>query len=127
MGKGKFKGMGGMGGGMGDILKQARMVQDRMQKTQEELGSKVVEGSAGGGIVQVKANGKQEVLSITIDPDAITDLLSLPDTVEIGTDDVEMLADMVLCAVRDALAKSQDMASRELSQVTGGMLPPGMF
>ncbi|MEA2063692.1 MAG: YbaB/EbfC family nucleoid-associated protein [Gemmatimonadota bacterium] len=126
MGKGKFQGMGGMGG-MGDILKQARMVQERLQKAQEDLADIVVEGSAGGGVVQAKANGKQEVLSITIDPSAVVDLLALPEDTAIAADDVEMLADMVLCAVRDALSRAQEKATSELNQATGGMLPPGLF
>jgi hypothetical protein len=123
MGKGKFGGMGGMG----DILKQARMVQENLQKAQEGLAAKVVEGAAGGGVIKVKANGKQEVLSISIESGALPDLLSLPEGTEIGEEDAEMLADMVLCAVRDALSKSQEMATKELNQVTGGMLPPGLF
>ncbi|MDP7420773.1 MAG: YbaB/EbfC family nucleoid-associated protein, partial [bacterium] len=83
--------------------------------------------AAGGGVIKVKANGKQEVLSISIESGALPDLLSLPEGTEIGEEDAEMLADMVLCAVRDALSKSQEMATKELNQVTGGMLPPGLF
>ncbi|MFQ5752568.1 MAG: YbaB/EbfC family nucleoid-associated protein [bacterium] len=102
--------------GMGDILKQAQKMQERMQKIQDELGNLRVEGSTGGGVVTVIANGKQEILEIHIDKEVV------------DPEDVEMLEDLVVAAVNLALKKAQELASQEMGKAAGGMLgnlPPG--
>lgn len=85
--------------GMGNMMKQAQKLQSQMFKMQEELVNKTVEATAGGGMVRVTANGKQQILSIQIEPEVVSQ------------DDVEMLQDLVTAAVNDALIKSQQMAS----------------
>ena len=100
--------------GMGNMMKQAQKLQKQMMKMQEELGEKTMEGSAGGGMVKAVANGKQQVLSIEIEKEVV------------DPDDVEMLQDLVLAAVNDALKKSQDMVSGEMGKLTGGMNIPGL-
>lgn len=99
--------------GMGDILKQAQKMQEQMQKIQDELGDLEVEGSAGGGMVMVTANGKQEIVGVKIDPQVI------------DPDDIEMLEDLVVAAVNQALQKAQKIANDEMSKAASGMLPPG--
>lgn len=96
-------------------MKQAQQMQAKMAKMQEELEEKTVEVSAGGGVVKVVINGKQEFLDIKIDPEAV------------DPDDVDMLEDLVLAAVNEALRKVQDMIQEEMSRITGGMNIPGMF
>ena len=100
--------------GMGNMLKQAQKMQAKMMKMQEELGEKTVESAAGGGMVKVVANGRQQVLSIEIEKEVV------------DPDDVEMLQDLVLAAVNDALAKAQEMMSAEMNKITGGMNIPGL-
>ena len=99
---------------MGQIMKQAQQFQTKMAKLQEELGEKTVEASAGGGMVSVVVNGKQELLSIEIEKEVI------------DPEDREMLQDLVLAAVNDALVKSQEMVSGEMGKLTGGMKIPGL-
>jgi len=101
--------------GMGNMLKQAQKLQLKMDKLQEELSGKSVEATAGGGMVKVVANGKQQVLSIQIEKEVV------------DPDDVEMLQDLVLAAVNDALTRSQEMATSEMSKLTGGLNIPGMM
>lgn len=95
-------------GGMGNLLKQAQKMQKEMEKAQEELAGIEVEGSAGGGMVTVRANAKMQVLSVKIEPDVLED-------------DAEMVEDLVLAAVNQALTNAQEAASSRMSQVTGGM------
>jgi hypothetical protein len=95
-------------GGMGNLLKQAQKMQKEMEIAQEELASIEVEGSAGGGMVNVRANAKMQVISIKIEPDVMED-------------DVDMVEDLVLAAVNQALTNAQDAANSRMSQVTGGM------
>ncbi|MCF7809286.1 MAG: YbaB/EbfC family nucleoid-associated protein [Candidatus Marinimicrobia bacterium] len=95
-------------GGMGNLMKQAQKMQKEMEKAQEELAGIEVEGSAGGGMVAVRANAKMQILSIKVEPDVLDD-------------DVEMLEDLVLAAVNQALTNAQDAASSRMAQVTGGM------
>ncbi len=97
-----------------NMLKQAQQLQARLAKAQEELESEVVEASAGGGAVKVVATGKQTIESIIIDPDAV------------DPEDVDILQDMVLAAVNEALAKSQELAAQRLGAITGGLKLPGM-
>jgi DNA-binding YbaB/EbfC family protein len=101
--------------GMGNIMKQAQKLQSKMLRLQEEMAEKTVETTAGGGMVKVVANGKQEIMSIQIEKEVV------------DPDDVEMLQDLVLAAVNDALVKSQEMVSEEMSKLTGGMKLPGMM
>jgi DNA-binding YbaB/EbfC family protein len=101
--------------GMGNMMKQAQKLQAKMAKMQEELADRTVEGTAGGGMVTVVANGRQQVLKIVIEKDVV------------DPDDVEMLQDLVMAAVNDALSKSQEMVASEMGKLTGGMNIPGLF
>jgi DNA-binding YbaB/EbfC family protein len=101
--------------GMGNMMKQAQKLQAKMLKLQEELADKTVETTSGGGMVKVVANGKQQVVSIEIEKEVV------------DPEDVDMLQDLILAAVNDALTKSQDMVSSEMSKLTGGMSIPGMM
>lgn len=102
------------GGSMSQMMKEARKVQERIVQLQEELRAREVEASSGGGAVTVRVNGKQELISIKIKPEAV------------DPDDVEMLEDLVLTAVNEAVKKSQDMVSSEMSKITGGLSIPGL-
>jgi hypothetical protein len=101
--------------GMGNMMKQAQQLQAKMMKMQEELGKKTVEAAAGGGMVKVVANGKQQIVSITIEKEVV------------DPEDVEMLQDLILAAVNDALTKSQEMVSSEMGKLTGGLNIPGLM
>ena len=103
------------GGGLGQMMKQAQKMQAKIMKIQEEMGEQSVEASAGGGMVTVTANGKQEILSIRIEPEVV------------DPEDVEMLQDLVAAAVNEALKKAQEMMAEEMAKVTGGMQLPGMM
>ena len=105
---------GGFGGGFGNLVKQAQQMQQRIQKLQAEMADKTAEGSSGGGAVTVVANGKQEIVSIQISKDVVTE-------------DVEMLQDLVLEATNQALKKASEMVSDAMKTVTGGLSVPGMF
>jgi len=100
---------------MNQMMKQVKKMQEQMLKAQEELANKTVEGTAGGGAVTVTANGHKKVLSVTIRPEAV------------DPDDIEMLQDLVLTAVNDALTKAEEMASQDLGRLTGGLNLPGLF
>ncbi|MFW5837641.1 MAG: YbaB/EbfC family nucleoid-associated protein [Desulfovibrionaceae bacterium] len=100
--------------GMGEMMRQAQMMQKKIAKMQEELKTREVEASAGGGMVTVKANGSQEVLEVKIDPKIF----------EGG--DAEMLQDLVLAATNEALRQAKDMMEKEMGQITGGMSIPGL-
>jgi len=103
---------------MGNLLKQAQQFQAKMAKLQEELGERTVEASSGGGMVAVVANGRQEILSVRIDPEVI------------DPDDKEMLQDLIIAAVNDALTKAKNMVQEEMGKLTHGLnLPnlPGLF
>ena len=101
--------------GFQDLLKQAQEVRDRMERLQEELGARTVEGSAGGGMVVAVMNGRQELLDLRIEKEVV------------DPEGVGMLRDLVRAAVNDALARSREMAAAELTKLTGGILPPGIF
>ena len=101
--------------GMGNLMKQAQKLQSKMMRLQEELAEKTVETTSGGGMVKVVANGKQQIVSIEIEKEVV------------DPDDLEMLQDLILAAVNDALAKSQEMVSGEMSKLTGGMNIPGLM
>jgi nucleoid-associated protein EbfC len=100
---------------LGNMMKQAQKLQSKMLEMQEELGNRTVTVQVGGGMVEVVANGRQEVLSLRIDPEVVT------------PDDTEMLQDLVLAAVNDALNRSREMVSEEMAKLTGGMKIPGLF
>lgn len=96
-------------------MKQAQQMQNKMAKMQEEMALKTIEASAGGGMVKVVANGKQEIVSIRIEKEVV------------DPEDVEMLQDLILAAVNEALAQSQKMVSTEMSKLTGGLNIPGLM
>ena len=100
--------------GMGNMMKQAQQLQSKMLKLQEELSVKTVESSSGGGMVKVVANGRQQIVSIQIENEVV------------DPDDIEMLQDLVLAAVNDALTKAQEMVSAEMGKLTGGLNIPGL-
>jgi DNA-binding YbaB/EbfC family protein len=101
--------------GMGNMMKQAQQLQSKMLKMQEEMAEKTVETSAGGGMVKVVANGKQQILSIRVEKEVV------------DPEDVEMLQDLILSAVNEALTKSQEMVAAEMSKLTGGLNIPGIM
>ncbi|MFC4778991.1 YbaB/EbfC family nucleoid-associated protein [Paenibacillus sp. GCM10023252] len=100
---------------MNQMMKQVKKMQEQMMKAQEQLETKTVEGSAGGGVVTVTANGHKKLLSIAIKPEAV------------DPEDVEMLQDLVLTAVNDALSKVDELANNDMGKFTGGMKIPGLF
>ncbi len=106
------------GGGMGNMqamMKKVQKMQADMAKMQEDLKSRVIETSAGGGAVTVAVSGKKELKSIKIKPEAL------------DPEDPEMLEDMILTAVNDAMKQVDELTEKEMSKVTGGMKVPGMF
>jgi len=102
------------GGSMNKMIKQAKQVQEKIVKMQEELREREIEASSGGGAVTVKVNGKQELVFIQIKPEAV------------DPDDLEMLEDLVLAAVNEGVRKSQEMVSNEMAKITGGFNIPGL-
>jgi DNA-binding YbaB/EbfC family protein len=100
--------------GMGNMMKEAQRLQQQMMAMQEEIGKRKVDATAGGGMVTVEANGKQELLSIKIDPEVI------------NKDDAQMLEDLVLAACNEALRKSRELVQQELGKLTGGLKIPGL-
>ncbi|MEK6713026.1 MAG: YbaB/EbfC family nucleoid-associated protein [Nitrospirota bacterium] len=94
---------------LGDIMKQAQKMQEQLAKVQEEAANKIVEASAGGGMVTVTANGRQEVLSVKIERDVV------------NPDDIEMLQDLIVAATNEALNKGRDMLADEMKSMTGGL------
>jgi DNA-binding YbaB/EbfC family protein len=103
-----------MSKGLGDMMRQAKILQEKIARMQEELGEKVVESSVGGGMVVARANGRQELLSITVEREVV------------NPDDIEMLQDLVVAAVNDVLKRSQEMAAQEMGKITGGIKVPGL-
>ena len=100
--------------GYGNMMKEAQKLQQQMQALQEEIAKRKVEATAGGGMVTVEANGKQELTAIKIDPEVVS------------KDDVQMLEDLVLAACNEALRKSRDLVQQELTKLTGGLKIPGL-
>ena len=96
------------------IMRQAKQLQAKMAKIQEELGNITVEASSGGGVVKVVMNGHQNVQSVEILPEAV------------DTEEIEMLQDLIVSAVNEAIAKSQEVANKQLSNITGGLNIPGL-
>jgi DNA-binding YbaB/EbfC family protein len=96
------------------ILKQAKKLQTQMKEIQEELERKEVEASSGGGMVTAKVNGKKELLSLKIDP-------------QVAGEDPEMLEDLVVAAVNEALRRVDEIVKEEMGKITGGLPMPGIF
>lgn len=113
MAKGGFPGMGG--GNMQQMMKQAQQMQKQMQQLQEELEEREVEASSGGGAITVVVSGKKVIKSIIIKPEAV------------DPDDIEMLQDLVLSAVNEALRKAEEMVQGEMGKITGGLNMGGLF
>ena len=101
--------------GMGNMMKEAQKLQARMLKLQEELAERTVESTAGGGMIKVVANGRNQVVAIRIEKEVV------------NPEDVEMLQDMILAAVNDALTRSQEMVAAEMGKLTGGLSMPGLI
>jgi len=104
-----------MSKGLAHIMKQAQMMQQKMAKLQEEASQKTAEGTAGGGAVTAVVNGKNQLLSLSIKKEAV------------DPEDVELLQDMVMAAVNDALTKVQTDMSEQMGKLTGGLNIPGLF
>ncbi len=101
--------------GLGNILKQAQQMHSKITQLQEEMAAKTVEASSGGGMVNVVMNGKQEVLSVRIDPEVV------------NKEDIEMLQDLLVAAMNEAIRKSQEMMAEEMKKITGGLSIPGVL
>ena len=114
MARGGFPNMMG-GGNMQQLARQAQKLQQQMAKKQEEIEAREFEATAGGGMATAKVNGKKELLSLTIQPEAV------------DPDDVEMLQDLVVAAVNEALRAAGDAMEQELGKMTGGLSMPGLF
>ncbi len=100
---------GGLPGGQGNLMAQVAKMQEELERVQEELAQEEIEGSAGGGMVKVVVNGQQEILSITLDPEVV------------DPEDVEMLQDLIMAAIQDAVSKSKALAEERMEGLTGGM------
>ncbi len=96
---------------MANLFKQVQKMQEDLSKAQEELSKMTVEGSSGGGMVTVRANGKQEIIGIKIDPEVV------------NKDDVEMLEDLIVAAINQAMEKASEMAQEHMGKMTSGILP----
>jgi hypothetical protein len=96
-------------------MKQAQKLQSKMAEMQEELGKRTVSAQAGGGMVEATVNGRQELVSLHIDPEVA------------NPDDIEMLQDLITAAINEALNRSRDMVAQEMSKLTGGLQIPGLF
>jgi DNA-binding YbaB/EbfC family protein len=102
-------------GNIGNIMKQAQAMQEQLAKIQEEAAQKTAEGTAGGGMVTVTANGAMQVVGVRIDPEVVK------------SGDTEMLQDLILAATNEALRKARDLMSEQMKSVTGGLQIPGLF
>jgi DNA-binding YbaB/EbfC family protein len=100
---------------LGNLMKQAQKLQSKMQEMQTELGKRTVTAQAGGGMVEATANGQQELVALRIDPEVVS------------PEEVEMLQDLVLAAVNEALGRAKEMMAQEMGKLTGGLQLPGLF
>ena len=107
--------MPGGGMNMNQLMKQAQKMQQQMAEMQEELANKTLEVSSGGGAIKVTINGEKKILDLTISPDVV------------DPDDVEMLQDLVISAVNEAIRQIEESANSQMSKLTGGLNLPGMF
>lgn len=103
-----------MNNNLGNIMKQAKKMQERISQLQKELEAKTIEAQAGGGMVKAVVNGKFEIVSLKIEKDVV------------NPGDVEMLQDLITAAVNEGIRKAQEMASQEMAKITGGLNIPGM-
>ena len=110
-----FQGMPGGGMNMQQLMKQAQKMQKQMEEMQENMSSKSLEVSAGGGAIKVTINGEKQITDLKISPDVV------------DPDDVEMLQDLVISAVNEAIRQIEDASSSQMSKITGGMNMPGLF
>jgi DNA-binding YbaB/EbfC family protein len=101
--------------GFGNLLKQAQQMHTKIAQLQEEMAGKTVEASSGGGMVSIVINGKQEVLSIRIDPEVV------------NREEIDMLQDLIAAAMNEAIRKSHEMMTEEMKKITGGLAIPGLF
>ena len=101
--------------GFGNLLKQAQEMHTKIAQLQEEMAGKTVEASSGGGMVNIVMNGKQEVLSIRIDPEVV------------NREEIDMLQDLIAAAMNEAIRKSHEMMTEEMKKITGGLAIPGLF
>ena len=109
------RGMGGGPGNMQSMLKQAQKMQEDMANLQAELEEREYDVAAGGGVINVKINGKKEILSVKIEPEVV------------DPDDIETLEDLITAAVNEAIKKVESVSQDEMSKITGSMSLPGMF
>ncbi len=100
---------------MQSLMRQVQKMQKKIAKLQEELAEKTVEATVGGGMVTAVVNGKQELVSIKIDPEVV------------NPEDIDMLQDLVVAAVNEAIRRSQEMVQEEMAKITGGLKIPGLF
>ena len=100
---------------MGDLMKRAQEFQQQLSEVQQELGSKTVTGSAGGGMVTATFNGRSELMDISIEPEVV------------NPDDIQMLQDLIRAAVNDGLVKAKQLGQTEMGKITGGINIPGLF
>ena len=107
--------MKGIPGSMAQLVKQANQMQNRMKKVQEELAQRTYEGRAGGGGITVTVNGEYLITSMKLDPELIK------------SGDADMIQDMVMLAVNDAVKLAKETSSKEMEKVTGGFNMPGLF
>jgi len=108
----KFNPLGGAN--MSQMMKQAKKMQEEMAKTQAEMQARIFEGSAGGGAVTARVTGKQQIVEVQIKPEVV------------DPEDVEMLQDLIIAALNDAIKQSQDTVSAEMAKITGGINIPGL-
>jgi len=101
--------------GLGNILKQAQQMHAKISQLQEEMAGKSVEAASGGGMVKIVMNGRQEILSVRIDPEVV------------NREEIEMLQDLIAAAVNEAIRKSQEMMQEEMKKITGGLNIPGLL
>lgn len=110
-----MRGMPPMGGNMNNLMKQAQKLQKQMEEMREEIEKKTVEASSGGGAVTAVVSGKKQIIDIKIKPEVV------------DPDDVEMLQDLIIAAVNEAISKAGEMMEQEMAKVTGGFNIPGLF
>ncbi len=97
------------------LMKQAQKLQSKMAEMQEELGRRTVSAQAGGGMVEATVNGRQELVSLRLDPEVV------------DPDDLDMLQDLIIAAINEALNRSRELVAEEMSKLTGGLQIPGLF
>ena len=106
---------GGGGLDLNRLMKQAQDIQKATAKVQEDLKERIVEGTSGGGVVSVKANGQQEIMAVKIKPEAV------------DMKDLSLLEDLIAAAVNQAVKKAKELADAEIQKATGGVVPPGFM